>query len=205
MKKFFLAITTALLIAGTAFAGGKDGFEAGITYGTLATVNKDDAKIHTDISGWGFELGYYESVIPFVGVQANAFFMFPDSIKAYASNGTSTDLSGLYKAPFVMSAEAMLMVNIPITIIDLRVGAGIGYTLHAQHNNLLNMDYYNHYLTVPVSAAVVLHLGALGLKAGCDINFAFSAWQTYENNSTELPNTTNYIVVLPHIAVTLKM
>ena len=88
MKKFVLTALAALLITGTAFAGSNSGFnvnlasgnsstiDIGACYGTISYVNKNNSGNHTDVSGWGYVIGEYEKFIPFMGVQASAFFIF---------------------------------------------------------------------------------------------------------------------------------
>lgn len=206
MKKIISAVLTAMFIAGAAFAGSTNNVEIGATYGTISYVNKNNCNNHTDVSGWGFTVGNYDELIPFAGVQTTAFFIFPRELRKYNSNGYITDYSSSYDSPFVMSLEAMLMLNVPLGLFDVRVGAGIAYTLHCENRSYVSKsDIVNHYIAVPVSVCSVFHLGSVGLKAGCDIQFVFSNFITENGGTQELRNL-NYdtFIFLPYVSATFK-
>lgn len=219
MKKILLTFLTTLIITAGAFADTNSGFnlssarynnstfEIGATYGTISYVNKNNSASHTNVSGWGLAIGDYEQILPFIGTQTSAFFIFPEKLKQYKSNGTVSDLSYAYNSPFVMSFEAMLMLNIPFAIFDLRAGAGIAYTLHYESNSFYytGSEAINHYFAVPVSVSASASLGNIGLKVGCDFQFVFANFITQDGDTQELKHL-NYdtYVILPYVAATFK-
>lgn len=204
MKKIILALATALLISGTAFAG-RSGFEAGVAYGNISFIDKNNFRTHTDVSGWGFEVGYYQSLLPFVGLQGNIFCVFPGSVKHTVNGGSASDISASYKSPYFATGEAMVMLNLPIAILDLRAGAGISYTMHDAENKLHSTKFLSHYFAVPVSVAAAIHLGGFGLKAGCDMNFVFSKYITQDNKTEKVENDNlNTFIILPYVALTFN-
>lgn len=204
MKKIVLAMVAALLVAGTAFAGTNSGrLEVGVTYGNISEIDKNNNQNHGDIGGWGFMVGYYEPIIPFFGVQANAFLVFPgyDGV-SFTTNGTTVKNTNVNSSvPLALSGEIMLALNIPIAIFDLRAGAGFGYTLYAVNNYGTSSGM--HQLSVPVFASFGVRLGSFGVKAGCDIQFVFAQYQSNDSKTEEFSNPyKNYINVFPYVAAT---
>lgn len=219
MKRFVLTVLSALLITGTAFAGSNSGFnvnlasgnsntfDIGACYGTISYVSKNNSGNHTDVSGWGFVVGEYEKFIPFMGVQASAFFIFPKELKQYHSSGYVSNLSDSYNSPVFMSFEAMLMLDFPITIFNIKAGAGIAYTLHYESDSYYytGSDAINHYFAVPVSISASATIGGLGIKAGCDFQFVFSNYITQNNKTEELRHLSyDTFIVLPYVCATIR-
>ena len=206
MKKIFLVFTAALLISGTAFAG-NSGFEAGVTYGNISAINKNNSQNHADIGGFGFMIGYYEPIFSFVGVQTNAFLIFPDDNISTTVNGTTTKNTNTsyysLTVPFAFSAELMLALKIPVSIFDISAGAGIGYTLYDTKATRYNSttEVYRHQFSVPVFAALGVRLGSFGIKAGCDFQFVFSQYNSTNNKTEKFENNDfNFINVFPYIS-----
>lgn len=219
MKKFVLTALATLLITGTAFAGSNSGFnvnlasensstiDIGACYGTISYVNKNNSGNHTDVSGWGFVFGDYEKFNPFMGVQASAFFIFPKELKQYHSSGYVSNLSDYYNSPVVMSFEAMLMLDFPITFFNIKAGAGIAYTLHYESDSYYytGSEAINHYFAVPVSISASVTLGSLGIKAGCDFQFVFSNYITQNDITEELTHLSyDTFIILPYVCATIR-
>lgn len=56
-------------------------------------------------------------------------------------------------------------------------------------------------LSIPLSLAAVAHLGSIGVKAGCDIQFVFKGWEKVGNVSNDLDmSNTNYITTIPYVS-----
>ena len=206
MKKIFLVFTAALLISGTAFAG-ESSFEAGVTYGNISSIDKNNSQNHVDIGGFGFMIGYYEPIVSILGVQTNAFLIFPDDNISNTVNGTTTKITNTSYAfstvPFAFSAELMLALKIPVSIFDISAGAGIGYTLYDTKTTFYNSttEEYTHQFSVPVFAALGIRLGSFGIKAGCDFQFVFSQYNSTNNKTEKIENTyRNFINIFPYIS-----
>lgn len=205
MKKIFLVFTAALLVAGSAFAKGT--FEAGVTYGNINTTSKTNSQNHADVGGFGFMVGYYEPIVSFVGVQTNAFLIFPGDNISNTVNGTTTKItnSNAYTrtVPFAFSAELMLALKIPVSIFDISAGAGIGYTLYDQKISIFGStnEAYRHQFSVPVFAALGVRLGSFGIKAGCDFQFVFSQYNSANSKTEKFENTDlNFVNIFPYIS-----
>lgn len=205
MKKFLLAMAAALMVAGTAFAGSNSGtLDVGVAYGNISVISKANNQNHSDIGGWGFTVGYYEPLIPFLGIQANGFLVFPGSDGiSYTTNGvtvTNTDYNK--QVPFVFSGDLMVALNIPITIFYIRAGAGIGYTLYDIN---YSSEIFAHQFSIPIFVAFGIDLGLFGVKAGCDIQFVFSEQQVQNGNTIDTKyNDKDYINVFPYICASFK-
>lgn len=206
MKKFLLAMVAALMVAGTAFAGSNSGtLDVGVAYGNISVISKANNQTHGDIGGWGFTVGYYEPIIPFLGIQANGFLVFPGSDGiSFTTNGvTAKNTNYNNQVPFVFSGDLMVALNIPIAIFYIRAGAGIGYTLYDTKN--YSSEIFVHQFSIPFFAAVGINLGLFGVKAGCDIQFVFSQQQVENGNSRDAKlNDKDYINVFPYICASFK-
>lgn len=207
MKKIFLALTAALLVAGTAFAGTSQNFEAGVAFGNISCVNKNNSQNHVDYAGWGFTVGCYEPLVSIVGFQGNLFMTFPGSegISVTTNGNTVKNTSGYGTVPLVFSAEAMLAVKVPLSIFYVSAGAGIGYTLFDIQYPVTG-EYVYHQLSVPVFAAVGVNFGSFGVKAGCDIQFVFTEYVSHNDKTDASNRTSNYnlINVFPYVAATFN-
>lgn len=207
MKKIVLAVAAAMMVAGAAYAGGSNAgtLEVGVTYGNIGAINKSNSQNHTDFGGWGFMVGYYEPIIPFLGVQANGFMVFPgtDGVSV-TTNGTTANMGSVLKVPFAVSGELMLALDIPIAIFDIRAGVGLGYTLY-DAQPVIGNESYIHQFSVPIFVAAGVQLGSFGVKAGCDVQFVFSQYQTIDNKTDTYSNSNlDFINVFPYVAATFK-
>lgn len=207
MKKLILAITAVLMISGAAFAGSgnssKETFEVGITYGVINMVDKSNSGNYTSTSGTGLHLGFSNDFAYILGTQTNLYFYTPGNGEIFV-NYNRRDFPSQYSDFFAFSADAMLMLKIPLGIIDLKAGAGIGYTLRHNKDNLNRADVYDNFISIPVSADATLNLGSfLGLKVGFDLQFAICSWKS-DNNTTQEITGYDTFVFLPRTSLVFK-
>lgn len=207
MKKLILAITAVLMISGAAFAGSgnssKETFEVGITYGAINMVDKSNSNRYTTTSGTGLHLGFSNDFAYILGTQTNLFFYSQDNGNIFV-DGSVYSLAPRITDLYAFSADAMLMLKIPLGLLDLKAGAGIGYTFRHNKDNTNHADVFDNFITIPISADAILNLGSfLGLKVGFDLQFAIYSWK-YDSNTTQEITGYDTFVFLPHASLIFK-
>lgn len=206
MKKFILSIAAFFVIGAAAFAQDYSTVDIGFTFPvTIQTDNsRDDAFFAS--KAFGIYAEYYDDFTPMFGITTHGFLYFSGHPDFYL-NGKKQDssITDWITYPLGVSVNLMPTLNIPIgSLVELRFGAGIGITYRAAMYEMVydTIDTSQWYFSIPVMAAVQVNItDFIGIKAGCDVQFALAGWEEVDDRTESIDAFTT--VVLPYVGVVL--
>nr|WP_318659456.1 hypothetical protein [uncultured Treponema sp.] len=212
MKKLILSIAAIFVIGAAAFAQEKDysTVDIGFTFPVTIQENKNYNDAYSSTKAFGIYAEYYEDFTPMFGITTHGFLYFAGHPDFYLNGHEVATFNGIFYSddiifPLGVSVNLMPTLNIPIgSIVELRFGAGIGFTYRAALYDIPGdqIQTSQWLFAIPVMAAVQLNFtDFIGLKAGCDVQFTFAGFEQIEDYDQTETIDAFTTTILPYVGV----
>ncbi|MBP5587391.1 MAG: hypothetical protein J6X37_01500 [Treponema sp.] len=206
MKKLILSIAAIFVIGAAAFAQEKDysTVDIGFTFPVTIQADNDYSDAYMSTKAFGIYAEYYEDFTPMFGITTHGFLYFAGHPDFYLNGDKVSTLNDI-TYPLGVSVNLMPTLNIPIgSIVELRFGAGIGFTYRAALYDIPGdqIQTSQWLFAIPVMAAVQVNFtDFIGLKAGCDVQFTFAGFEQVEDYDQTETIDAFTTTILPYVGV----